>query len=79
MDRLGRNILSIIERLSSFRGKMYWHYIGWYIVLYTEVSFIQSVLYQRFHCIQLLMRPDKLAIHVELYMRVLHIIGSNAG
>ena len=30
---------------------MYCHYIGLCIVLYTEVSFIQSVLYQRFHCI----------------------------
>ena len=30
-DTLGRIILSIIERLSSFRGKMYCHLIGWCI------------------------------------------------
>ena len=49
---LGRITLSIIERLSSFRGEMYCHYIvgASESVLYIEVSFIQSVLYQRFHC-----------------------------
>ena len=31
MDALGWIILSIIERLPSFGGKMYCHYIGWYI------------------------------------------------
>ena len=30
---------------------MYCHYIGWESALYTEVSFIESVLYQRFHCV----------------------------
>ena len=35
------------------RQNMYCHYVGVSeSVLYTEVSFIQSVLYQRFHCIR---------------------------
>ena len=43
--------LSILERLSSFRGKMYCHYIGWCI---RECPLYRGVLYyfiQRFHCI----------------------------
>ena len=49
-------ILSIIERLSSFRGKCIATILSVGAsesVLYTEVSFIQSVLYLRFHCISL--------------------------
>ena len=38
-DILERIILSIIERLSSFRGKMYCHYN--YRLVYRKVSFIQ--------------------------------------
>ena len=47
MDTLGWIILSIVERLSSFREKC----MIATIQLEREVSFIQSVLYQRFHCI----------------------------
>ena len=45
MDTLEHIILSIVERLSSFRGKNVYRLVYW------KVSFIQSVLYQRFHCI----------------------------
>ena len=38
MDTLGRIILSIIERLSSFRCKMYCHYIR---LVHWKVSFVQ--------------------------------------
>ena len=37
-----------LERLSSFRGN---NVLPPYRLVYTEVSFIQSVLYQRFYCI----------------------------
>ena len=53
----GRIILSIIERLSSFRGKnaLPLYRLVYWIVSFIQrciVSFIQSVLYQRFHYIQ---------------------------
>ena len=51
MDTLGQ---IIIERLSSFGDKnvlpLYTCRCASESVLYTDVSFIQSVLYQRFHC-----------------------------
>ena len=52
MDTLGCSILSIIERLSSFRGKNVlplYRLVHWKVsfIIIIEVSFIQSVLYQR--------------------------------
>ena len=44
-DTLGRIILSIIERLSSFRGK---NVLPLYRLVYWPLY--RGVLYQRFHC-----------------------------
>ena len=45
METLGQMILFIIERLSSFRGKSVLVGVS-ESVLYTDVAFIQSVLYK---------------------------------
>ena len=56
----------IIERLSSFRGIATIYVGALESVLYTEVSFIQSVLYQRFHCMYVLAHFDN-AFHCTVF------------
>ena len=53
-DMLGQGVLSFIERCPLFGRLKCTGIIGIgtsIFVLYRDVSFIQSVLYQRFHCI----------------------------
>ena len=53
-DTLGQGVLSFIERFPLFRRLKYTGIIGIgtsRFVLYREVFFIRSVLYQRFYCI----------------------------